>query len=270
MSQASRDSLAQLHTELKDSLSVGGVELGAELFAALKVIDENGALRRAITDPTVEAKRRQELMSKVFATKVSANAVTILQSIAGARWSTERELGDAVEEIAASAVIYSTEQDGLAGLEALTQQLLEFNHAVEASHELQRALTDQQSPVANRGDLAVTLMTADATNAAKVLVRQAVELPRGLKPVDLVRRFADLSAQQQRQWIADVTVARPLQQAQVDRLAKSLSKAFGRELTLNIETDTQLVGGIRIQVGDEVIDSSVATRLNDLNTKLAG
>ncbi|MDN6499149.1 MAG: F0F1 ATP synthase subunit delta [Yaniella sp.] len=37
-----------------------------------------------------------------------------------------------------------------------------------------------------------------------------------------------------------------------------------------METDSQLVGGIRIQVGDEVIDSSVATRLNDLNTKLAG
>ena len=96
------------------------------------------------------------------------------------------------------------------------------------------------------------------------------ELPRGAKPVDLVRRFADISAKQQRQWIADVTVARPLQQAQVDRLGKSLSNIFGRELTLNIETDPQLVGGIRIQVGDEVIDSSVATRLNDLSTKLAG
>ena len=45
MSQASRDSLAQLHTELKATLSAGGVELGAELFAAC-VIDENGALRR--------------------------------------------------------------------------------------------------------------------------------------------------------------------------------------------------------------------------------
>ncbi|GAA2030304.1 F0F1 ATP synthase subunit delta [Yaniella flava] len=270
MSQASRDSLAQLHTELKDILSVGGVELGAELFAALKVIDENGALRRAVTDPTVEANRRQELLGKVFATKISANAVDVLQSLAGARWPTERELGDAVEEMAATAVVYSTEQDGLAGLEALTQQLLEFNHAVESSHELQRALTEQQVPVTSRGDLAVKLVSDGAMEATKVLVRQAVELPRGLKPVDLVRRFADLSAQQQRQWIADVTVARPLQQAQVDRLAKSLSNTFGRELTLNIETDSQLVGGIRIQVGDEVIDSSVATRLNDLNTKLAG
>src|SRR5699024_10497087 len=222
MSQASRDSLAQLHTELKDIVSVGGVELGAELFAALKVIDENGALRRAVTDPTVEANRRQELLGKVFATKISANAVDVLQSLAGARWSTERELGDAVEEMAATAVVYSTEQDGLAGLEALTQQLLEFNHAVESSHELQRALTEQQGPVTSRGELAVELVSDGAMEATKVLVRQAVELPRGLKAVDLVRRFADLSAQQQRQWIADVTVARPLQQAQVDRLAQSL------------------------------------------------
>ena len=85
MSQASRDSLAQLHTELKDTLSAGGVELGAELFAALKVIDDNGALRRSLTDPTVEADRREELIRKIFATKVSASAVTVLQNLAGAR-----------------------------------------------------------------------------------------------------------------------------------------------------------------------------------------
>lgn len=270
MSQASRDSLAQLHTELKGVLSSGGVDLGSELFAALKVIDENGALRRAATDPTVDADRRRQLLGKVFASKVSANAVTVLEHLAGARWSVEREFGDAVEEMAAMAVISSAEVDGLAGLQTLTQELLEFNHAVDSSHELQWALTDHQAPVASRGNLAVKLLSSDAMEATNVLVRQAVELPRGLKPVDLVRRFADLAAQQQRQWIADVTVARPLQQTQVDRLGKSLSKAFGRELTLNIETDSQLVGGIRIQVGDEVIDSSVATRLNDLNTKLAG
>src|SRR5690625_4224488 len=153
MSQASRDSLAQLHTELKDTLAAGGVELGAELFAALKVIDDNGALRRSITDPTVEANRRQELIRKIFAQQISANAVSVLQNLAGARWSTEREFGDAVEEMAATATVYNAEQDGLAGLKALTQQLLEFNRTVETSHELQRALTDQQAPVASRGDL---------------------------------------------------------------------------------------------------------------------
>jgi|SRR5690625_707249 len=270
MSQASRDSLAQLHTELKDTLSVGGVELGAQLFAALKVIDDHGALRRSVTDPTVEATRRQELIRKIFTNQVSADAVMVLEKLAGARWTTEREFGDAVEEMAATAAIYSAEKEGLAGLKALTQQLLEFNSTVDASHELQRALTDQQAPVTARGDLADKLMSDTALPAAKLLVRQAVEQPRGAKPAELVRRFADLSALQQRQWIADVTVARPLQQAQLDRLGKSLSKIFGRDLTLNVETDPQLVGGMRIQVGDEVIDSSVASRLNDLNTKLAG
>lgn len=270
MSQASRDSLAQLHTELKDTLSAGGVELGAELFAALKVIDENGALRRSITDPTVEANRRQDLISKIFANKISAHAVTVLQNLAGARWTTEREFGDAVEEMGALAAIYSAEQDGLAGLKALTQQLLEFNRVVETSHELQRALTDQQAPLASRSALADKLLSVNAMPATKVLVGQAVQQPRGAKPVNLVRRFADLSAQQQRQWIADVTVARPLQQAQQERLGSTLSTAFGRQLQLNVHTDPQLIGGIRIQVGDEVIDSSVASRLNDLNTKLAG
>lgn len=77
-------------------------------------------------------------------------------------------------------------------------------------------------------------------------------------------------ATRQRRWIADVTVAKPLQQSQQDRLARGLSAAFGRELTLNVEVDPQLVGGIRVQVGDEVVDSSISARLDDLKTKMAG
>src|SRR5690625_3928302 len=113
-------------------------------------------------------------------------------------------------------------------------------------------------------------MSADAMPSAKLLVRHAVEQPRGVKTVDLVRRFADLSAQQQRQWIADVPIARPLPPAQQARLIKTLSALYVRQLALNVETDPQLVVALRIQLSDEVIASSVATRLNDLNTKLAG
>src|SRR5699024_3161294 len=184
--QASRDSLAQLHTELKPSLSAGGVELGAELFAALKVSEEKGALRRTVTEPTVEANRRQDIIGKIYAKMVSAEAVKVLQGVAGTRWSTEREFGDAVEYLAATAVVHSAEHNGLAGLDSLTQQLLAFNHAVEANLELQRALTDRQAPVSAHGELTVSLITADAMDEAKVFVRQAVELHSGIKPFGLL------------------------------------------------------------------------------------
>lgn len=270
MSQASRDSLAQLQNTLEPTLAQGGLETAEHLFGALKVIDDNGALRRSITDPTLEPARREQLVTKVFDQHVSNEALTVLKQMSGARWSDERDFGDAVEKVGARTVAIVAERNGLSGLQQLTDELLGFTHTVESSHEVQRALTDAQAPVKARTDLAEKLLASGASPEARVLVRQAVSEPRGAKPADLVRRFADEIATRQSRWIADVTVARPLQQSQQDRLNKALSASFGRELTLNVDVDPQLVGGIRIQVGDEVLDSSIAGRLNDLNTKLAG
>lgn len=270
MAGASRDSLTQVHTEAEQALNQGGLELTQELFSALQVLDDNGSLRRTLTDPTLEAKRRRDLVASVFGTQISLHARQVLQAVAGARWTRERDLGDAVEGLAAVAAAAAAERDGLVGLEKLAKDLLGFNQTVEASHEVQRSLTDLQAPAEARGRLAERLLPSDASTEARALVRQATESPRGAKPMDLVRRFADVVVDRQRRWIADVTVAEPLQQSQLDRLERGLSGAFGRDLTLNVEVDAELVGGIRVQVGDEVVDSSVASRLNDLQRNMAG
>ena len=74
----------------------------------------------------------------------------------------------------------------------------------------------------------------------------------------------DTVAERQRTWIAEVTVARPLGAGQQDRLASGLKRLFGRDLKLDVAVDPELVGGIRVQVGDDVVDSSLQTRLLDL------
>lgn len=270
MAGASRDSLAQVKTEAEQALSTGGIEVSKELFAALTVIDDNGSLRRSLTDPTWEPAKRRALVAQVFGAHVSEAARQVLEAAVGARWSQERDLGDALEHLAVLVAAGAAERDGLDGLKKLAAELLGFRSAVESSHDVQRALTEQQAPATARGDLAVRLLAPTATSEAKLLVRQATEHSRGSKPVDLVRRFADVIADRQRRWIADVTVARPLEASQLERLERGLSTAFGRDLTLNVDVDPELVGGIRVQVGDDVVDSSIASRLNDLQRKMAG
>lgn len=269
MAGASSDSLKAARRDLDSVLTSGGLPLAAELFSALGTVDSSAPLRRALTDPSWTTERRAGVVRSLFGARISEAGSAVLTDLAGRRWSRDRDFGDALEQLATTAVAAAAEREGLDGLERLSDELLSFNRAVGDSHELQRALTDPQAPAAARGTLAERLL-AGATPEARLLVRQAVENPRGHKPVDLVRGFVDTVAERQRTWIAEVTVARPLGQGQQDRLAAGLQRLFGRDLKLDVAVDPELVGGIRVQVGDDVVDSSLQTRLHDLQRKLAG
>jgi F-type H+-transporting ATPase subunit delta len=157
---------------------------------------------------------------------------------------------------------------GLTGLESLENDLFSFNQAVQSSHEVQRALSEPQASPAAKVTLAYRLVPG-ASEEAKVLIGQAVTAPRGLKVTSLVRRFAELAAKRQQRWIATVNVTRPLSEAQTSRLQAGLNALYGRDLKINMNVDPALIGGIRIQVGDEVVDASVAGRLGQLQRQLA-
>jgi F-type H+-transporting ATPase subunit delta len=97
-----------------------------------------------------------------------------------------------------------------------------------------------------------------------------VRAPRGLKPAALVERFLELVAARQQRWIANVSVTRPLTASQLERLEAGLNAMYGRELKVNVNVDPSLIGGVRVSVGDEMVDSTVITRLSELRRKLAG
>ncbi len=70
--------------------------------------------------------------------------------------------------------------------------------------------------------------------------------------------------------MAHATVAAPLSAAHHDRLQAALSKLFGRPIQLNVDVDPTIIGGIRVEVGDEVVDGSILGRLEEANRRLAG
>jgi F-type H+-transporting ATPase subunit delta len=70
--------------------------------------------------------------------------------------------------------------------------------------------------------------------------------------------------------VATVTSARPLTSDQRASVSKSLSASYGRDVLVNAEVDESIIGGIRIQVGDDVMDGTVSSRLNQLRRELVG
>lgn len=82
--------------------------------------------------------------------------------------------------------------------------------------------------------------------------------------------LADLIAERRNRQVATVTSATALDAAQRERLTQILSQAYGREIQLNVILDPQVLGGLRIQVGPQVVDSTVLSRLADARRRLAG
>ena len=70
--------------------------------------------------------------------------------------------------------------------------------------------------------------------------------------------------------LATVTAAAPLNELQLSRISGLLEKNAGRPVRVTTVVDPSLVGGVRIQIGDDVIDGSVRARLDDLRLQLAG
>ncbi|GAA1824249.1 F0F1 ATP synthase subunit delta [Nesterenkonia flava] len=268
MAGVTSESLAALATELEPVLATADLATADELFAALDVIDSSAALRRSLTDPARSPEERASVVRSLFGSKVQPTTARILEAIVSKRFRKERDLGDAVETQAVAVVTAQAERSGLRGLEELEGALLRFRRTVLTSHEVQRALTDAQAPTESKQRLAARL-SPQVSDGARLLIDRAVTSPRGVRPSALVERFAQAVAARQQRWIAQVTVAKELDSAYQERLLASLNRYFGRELKLDVVVDPAVVGGIRVQVADEVVDNTVSARLNDLNRKLA-
>jgi len=108
-------------------------------------------------------------------------------------------------------------------------------------------------------------LDAEATNLAKLLIES--NRVRDVVAVDAeFQRLADEAAGRVR---ATVTTAVELAPEERDRVAAELSKRLGKEIELTVVVDAGIVGGMKLQYGDRLVDASVATRLQQLRRRLA-
>jgi F-type H+-transporting ATPase subunit delta len=106
---------------------------------------------------------------------------------------------------------------------------------------------------------------AEATNLAKLLIESnRVRDVGGI--ADEFQRLADEAAGRVR---ATVTTAVELTPTDRDRVAAGLSKRLGKDVDLEVLVDPSILGGLKLQYGDRLVDASVATRLQQLRRRLA-
>lgn len=271
MQGTSRQSLAAARESLETLVRAGDsdlLRLGDELFAVASLLDRESSLRRALTDPARTGDDRAELARGILGGQVSPATADVIAWVVRSRWSAPRELADAVELLGAEALVASAETAGR--LDAVEDELFRTSRVIAGSDELRAALSDQTAPVQRRVELAEGLLAGKVADETLRLVRRAVVAPRGRGLDRTLETFADVAADRRSRLVAVVTAAVPLTEEQRERLARALARTYGHEVHLNVEVDPSLVGGVRVEIGDEVIDGTVLSRLHEARRRLAG
>ncbi|MFD1716004.1 F0F1 ATP synthase subunit delta [Amnibacterium flavum] len=261
MGSASRQALETAIAAL-DKLGSTDLATGERLLAAARAIAGSTQLRALLADPGIEAQGKSRVVNQVFSG--FGDIVPVLDAVVNARWSSGNELVDGIETLGYRAVSASAPQ----GV-SVDRELFSFGAAVGSNSELELAVG---SNLGGHGAKTVLVdrLLVNASEQTRVIVRHIVQSPRKRRFSDAIRRAASVVADQSGLGVATIRTATALTAAQLDRLEKALSVRYGRQLSINQVVDTGLIGGVRISIGDDVIDGSVATRLNDLRLQLAG
>jgi F-type H+-transporting ATPase subunit delta len=253
----SRDALL----ETLDQTLEGGADaetLGRDLFHLVGLLDREPSLRRVLTEPSFSADARRSIAKSVLEGKVSDAAVSVVEEAVSQRWSRTSDIVEALEWCAVTTEASRADQAG--ELNDLEDELFRFGRILESSPELRDALSDRAAPLEARRRLLSGLLEGRVGSVTVDLLQELIggrqrSLAAGLE------HYGQIAAARRHRMVATAWTAAPLTDDQRERITQLLATHYSHEVHLNVIVDPAVLGGVRIAVGDDVIDSTIQTRL---------
>lgn len=194
--------------------------------------------------------------------KVGDVTLEVLRAAVSERWSANSDLIDALEHLSRQALLEVAERENK--VDEVEEQLFRFSRILDVQPRLAILLGDYAVPVEGRvGLLRKVLDSASITvnPIVAALLTQTVELLRGRPAEEAVQFLAEVAVARRGEVVAQVSAAADLSDAQRSRLTEVLSRIYGHPVSVQLQIDTELLGGLLIAVADEVIDGTLASRL---------
>lgn len=263
MKAASRDSRAVVKDRF-DELAAGSDPrtldtVGDELSAVTALLSKELVLRKHLSESSSPVEAKRTLLENVLGGKIADTTMQVLRSAVEQRWSRIGDFVETVEYFGRQAVLTSAERAGV--VEDVEDELFRFARVVSSDGQLNTLLSDDRSDAAGRVRLLDQLVDGKVKPQTKSLLEQFVRVPRGRRADAGVAELAELAAARKDESVAQVTAAAPLSPQQRERLAQVLSNIYRKTISLQVQVDPEVLGGLLIRVGDEVIDGSLASKL---------
>ena len=237
-----------------------------DLVSVVKLLRREAALARHLADPSLDSAPKVQLVERLLSGKVSDAALDVLRTAVSQRWSSTSDLIRGIQHIARLALLVRAERDDQ--IDDVEDQLFRFSRIIDSEPQLITLLSDYTTPLDGRVALVTTVLHGRANKNSADLLRQTIELLHGERADAAVRELANLAVSRRGEVVAHVGAAAELSDAQHDRLTELLSRVYGHPVSLQLEVNPELLGGLTIAVGDEVIDGSLASKLAAAETHL--
>jgi F-type H+-transporting ATPase subunit delta len=271
MQAAGRESYAAAADQLTGLVGTATPEqlAGAadEILAVAGLLSRESRLRRALADPGRAGSERAGLLTSMLRGKVSDTALGLVGTLAGGRWSSTADLLTGFETLGVETLLASAEKAGDLG--EVEDELFRFGQVVDGSPQLAGTLADSSADVSRRAELVRSLLAGKARPVTVRLAELALVGYGGRGFAASLSRLVEAAAARRDRQVAYVTVAAPLSDADEQRLGTRLGQLYGREVALKITVNPAILGGVSVQVGNDLYDGTVLRRLQQTRAELA-
>ncbi|GII56393.1 ATP synthase subunit delta [Planotetraspora thailandica] len=242
--------------------------LAEELFAVADLLDREHGLRRNLSDPARPAEQKEQAARGLLQGKVGEAALETVVAAVRAKWSRTSDVPDALERLGVTAAAGEAESAGK--LDDVEDELFRFGRILAANPDLRRALSNAGISGERKQELLTGLIGGKVAPATLRLVTQLVVHPRGRSLESALEEFGWIVARTRERLVGVVRTAVPFTEAQKQRLAAWLRTTYGRDVHLNVEVDPEVLGGFSVKIGDDLIDTTIAGRIEEVRRRLTG
>ncbi|MFZ7088592.1 F0F1 ATP synthase subunit delta [Curtobacterium sp. RRHDQ10] len=262
MRSATRTALTSTRAVLADLGGSADLGTGVEILESGRIIASSPQLLTVFADPTADAVGKKGIVDRVFASR-SLSTRAVLTAVVASRWSSQGDLLAGIEDAGIRVVAASAPQD--VSIEA---ELFVFETAVRSDAGLELALGTKLGSPAEKSALVHRLLAGKASTQTIEILSHLVQQPRRRRIGEIVRDASRIVADQADKLVATVITAAPLTDGQVAQITRGIATRYGRDITINQVVEPAVLGGVRVQVGGDVIDGTVSSRISELKLQL--